>query len=533
MTEELDRLPQAVFDEKEYLGLIEARGATIRGVIKKLEPLMKLSTAVDAGCGVGFFSQVLHECGMNVRAFDGRAENIDEARRRYTQIPFEQGDIQDSAISQLGSFDLVLCFGLLYHLESPLAAIRNLRGLTQKCLLLESMCLPEEKPFMLLREEPSSVSQSLTDLAFYPSEGCLVKMCYRAGFKAVFRVSPLPDHEQFRDTRNHLRRRTVLLALPVSADIPGFQRLEEPIEPEYPWDKIPAHSKKPIHRMRRFFRKPIDQKISAITGRIWNRRKRTSSTIKLSFGALWIARDDHIGRPIAAGKFEGAEYTFVDRFLRPGMTVLDVGAHHGFYTLLSSTRVGSTGRVFSFEPSERERKSLQDHVSLNRCGNVNIQGMAVGNENKEVDLYLVNGDETGCNSLRPPVGVGGTSVARTQVTRLDDWITAQGIERVDFIKLDVEGGEREALQGAEELIERFRPAILAEVYDLRTRPWGYAAREIVQMLAQRNYRWFRLTEDGSLQPVSPEQEHYEANLVALPAERADAIIGNLREKQTS
>jgi hypothetical protein len=79
-------------------------------------------------------------------------------------------------ILQLGWFDLVLCFGLLYHLENPLRAIRHLRGLTEKCLLLESMCLPEEKPSMLLREEPRQEDQSLTDVACYPSEGSLVKM---------------------------------------------------------------------------------------------------------------------------------------------------------------------------------------------------------------------------------------------------------------------------------------------------------------------------------------------------------------------
>lgn len=61
---------------------------------------------------------------------------------------------------RLGEFDLVLCFGLLYHLENPLLAVRHLRSLTEKCLLLESMCVPDNKPSMLLKEEPSEFDQS-------------------------------------------------------------------------------------------------------------------------------------------------------------------------------------------------------------------------------------------------------------------------------------------------------------------------------------------------------------------------------------
>jgi SAM-dependent methyltransferase len=228
------------FDQKEYRKLIEARGETIRRVIRKLRPVLGLSNAVDAGCGVGFFSQALEECGLNACGFDGRMENVAEARKRFPQIPFEQGDIEDRSILELGRFDLVLCFGLLYHLENPLLAIRNLRGLMEKCLLLESMCVPEEKSSMLWREELPQEDQSLTSVACYPSEGSLVKMLYWAGFAAVYRVTSLPDHDDFRETAEHARRRTVLLASSASIDIAGFRFFPEPQEAEDPWVKKPA-----------------------------------------------------------------------------------------------------------------------------------------------------------------------------------------------------------------------------------------------------------------------------------------------------
>ena len=92
---------------------------------------------------------------------------------------------------------------------------------------------------------------------------------------------------------------------------------------------------------------------------------------------------------------------------------------------------------------------------------------------------------------------------------------------MDFIKLDVEGAELAALQGASGLLRGpSRPAILVEVQDIRTQPWGYPSRAIVEFLAKQDYRWFALAPDSSLYPVSIALDSYDANLVALPSERA-------------
>ncbi len=192
------------FDSNYYLDLIEARGDTIRRIVNQLKPALNLSTALDAGCGVGFFGKILQDAGLSVRAFDGRIENVEEARSRFPQISFERGNVENPDIRKLGQFDLVLCFGLLYHLENPFLAIRNLYALTGKCLLLESMCFPDEEPWMLLREEPNREDQSLTDVAFYATEGGLVKMLYRAGFTSVYRMSTLPDHDDL--CQSHVKK---------------------------------------------------------------------------------------------------------------------------------------------------------------------------------------------------------------------------------------------------------------------------------------------------------------------------------------
>jgi FkbM family methyltransferase len=510
------------FDQPHYRQINQARASTIRNVIARLAPVLHLHTAVDAGAGLGFFSQTLFECGLQVRAFDGREENAVESRRRFPHIHFDQADLQDRGILDLGQFDLVLCFGLLYHLENPLLAVRHLRGLTKKCLLLESMCVPDDKPSMLLREEPREDDQSLSDVAYYPSEGSLIKMMYRAGFAFVYRIAPLPDHDDFRDTREHRRKRTVLLASASPIDLFGFRLCAEDREARDPWTKSqnPSPTSSFINRLRSFASLPARKKYFALAHRARRKFPQLSIPWRLDFGAWWLAENSELDEKLLNGGFEKTELCFVGKFLRPGMTVLDIGAHHGLYSLLASKSVGRKGRVVSIEPSPRERRRLAKHVRVNRCSNVRVEPCAIGSDTGPAEFFVVNGACDWGNSLRAPLVVGSTHQMRVEVRSIDDVLHRLGIARVDFIKLDVEGAELDALKGATRLLRgAARPAMLVEVQDLRTQPWGYRASAIVEYLSSLDYRWFSLAPDGSLHPISTALESYDANLVAFPCER--------------
>jgi hypothetical protein len=96
------------------------------------------------------------------------------------------------------------------------------------------------------------------------------------------------------------------------------------------------------------------------------------------------------------------------------------------------------------------------------------------------------------------------------------------------VKLDVEGAERDVLLGASNLLSRsLRPVILAEVQDIRTRPWGYPAREIVQLLDRVGYEWFRILSSGLLAPADIHEQSYDANLVAIPRDRVADVFRRL------
>jgi FkbM family methyltransferase len=516
------------FDRREYRELIAAREQTIRRTVLKLKPAVDLTNAVDVGCAVGFFTQTLAECGLNVCGFDAQAENIDEARRRFPGISFEVADIGNPMISRRGPFDLTLCFGLLYLLENPLQAIRNLRSLTRKTLLLESMCLPDGRCTLLLRQEPRQDDQRLAQIACYPSEAGLVRMLHRAGFAKVYRVMSLPDHEDFRETREHAQRRTVLLASLLPIDLAGFRLLPEPQETEDPWAKRPPASVALPQRVARFLVSPAHKKYATLANRARRVFPNLPIPLRLPFGAWWLVEDGAVDSALLYGQFEKMEMEFVKKLLRRGMTVVDAGAHHGFYTLLASKCVGRSGRVVAIEPSPRERARLQSHLRLNRCSNVNLVACATGDDPGETDLHIVDGFEDGFNSLRPPAIDAPTQAVKVQVRRLDDILSALDIESIDFLKLDVEGAELSALYGALMLLSRKnRPAMLVEVQDVRTRQWGYTAREILQFLMRMDYQWFAIATKGALLPVNCEQESYDANLVALPAERTKEFLGLL------
>jgi len=206
-------MDRSVFTTDHYIEINEKRKEWLSGLLKPIIASSDLVTAIDVGCGEGDFSFFLHQLGLEVKAIDGRKTNVERAQEKYPMLKFLRADIEDTTKNrELGSFDLVLCLGLLYHLENPFRAVRNLFEFTKQHLIIESRFVPSKLPISILYEEVKSEDQGLDFIALIPSISCLVKMLYKSGFENVYRTIELPDHPDFKRGIFRMQARVCLVA---------------------------------------------------------------------------------------------------------------------------------------------------------------------------------------------------------------------------------------------------------------------------------------------------------------------------------
>lgn len=147
----------------------------------------------------------------------------------------------------------------------------------------------------------------------------------------------------------------------------------------------------------------------------------------------------------------------LDRLL-PGMVMIDVGAHHGRYSVCASRRVGRNGLVVAVEPHPRSVQILKRNLVLNDIENVRIFPMACWSERANL-----NSKGAALLALHAVTG-GGKSDSSIRGMPLDDLTKEQGFTQVDWIKVDVEGSELAVLEGARETLDTFRPHLYLEYH---------------------------------------------------------------------
>jgi FkbM family methyltransferase len=151
------------------------------------------------------------------------------------------------------------------------------------------------------------------------------------------------------------------------------------------------------------------------------------------------------------GTYELSKQEKFIEVVRPGWRVLDVGANVGYYSLLASELIGSTGSVTAFEPVPRNLGYLHRHITLNECRNISVIEAAVTGYCGTVRFDNTRSGPTGRIDENGPLEV-------TAIT-LDSLIQSPGFKGADCIKMDIEGAEYEALKGAQQLLSQFHPAI--------------------------------------------------------------------------
>lgn len=166
----------------------------------------------------------------------------------------------------------------------------------------------------------------------------------------------------------------------------------------------------------------------------------------------------------------------------PGVTALDCGANIGVYTLEWARQMADWGMVLSFEPQERLYYALAGNIVINNLFNVRAFQKAIGARCESIDMpvpdYQIPGQFGGLSLKGNGADIGQPTELRLPVDMVS--IDLLGLPRVDFIKLDIEGMEVEALEGARETITRNNPYMLVE--------WHIAGKEpIEQFIASIGY----------------------------------------------
>jgi FkbM family methyltransferase len=210
--------------------------------------------------------------------------------------------------------------------------------------------------------------------------------------------------------------------------------------------------------------------------------------------------DVAIGLNVVRDRYEASESRFIEQTLRPGDSVLDIGANVGFHTIQMAARVGAMGRVHAFEPLPQnlvllERSIIENHFE----DRVVVEKAAVGDACRSAEMVFIPLEERSFNSggayLRTTDRelLPGHQAFPVQVLALDRCELRRPIR---FVKIDVEGAEPLAMRGAHDLLLADRPTILSEISPSQVAEvTGLSAAAFIAEMATLGYEC-RLLEDG-------------------------------------
>lgn len=191
---------------------------------------------------------------------------------------------------------------------------------------------------------------------------------------------------------------------------------------------------------------------------------------------LDLRNDEGISRDLFL--FKKREHLSVDflrdqNFINKGGTALDIGGNIGYYALLESSLVGPEGKVYAVEPVSDNLRILKKNIELNAVKNIKVFQAAMGKEKRYAEIYVSN--QSNRSTFVTRAGTVYTKKEKVEMTTVDDFVSEQQI-KPDFIRMDVEGYEKEILQGMRRTLLH-NPRLFIEIH-----PNEIGRKELKQML---------------------------------------------------
>jgi FkbM family methyltransferase len=208
---------------------------------------------------------------------------------------------------------------------------------------------------------------------------------------------------------------------------------------------------------------------------------------------------EHLGLIVRGAKAYEAQYVeALRKIIKQDQTVFDIGANIGFYSVLFSGWVGPNGRVIAYEPDPDNLKLLRRNLELNNCRNVVVRPVALaaqsGNEIFSIDpvTHMTGHLGAGATYAATIFGNSKENLISVPTSTLDEEVTRFGAP--DIIKMDIEGGEYDALRGGAALLQTDRPIIVSEMntWGAQTALDDAAPRQPATLLSEHNYSLWNL-----------------------------------------
>jgi len=243
-------------------------------------------------------------------------------------------------------------------------------------------------------------------------------------------------------------------------------------------------------------------------------------------GLRWLLyKDRYLDQEILkCGFFERETTEIFLNLIKPHMIVFDVGANFGYYTALTAARLNRDGHVHAFEPTFNYRQRLLGNLVANRLeSRVTVHPFALSNIEGEADIRIGNSSAT-----MHAVGEYG-SVERIALKKLDDFVCSQKIDRIDMIKVDIDGHEPQFIEGSRNAISRFRPKMVLEFNEENLRQHHSSSGTQRRQLEELDYILFS---EKTGRPYLSDEEFqtecgdlgFSANVWCFPKEAAPAQL---------
>lgn len=528
------------FDLEEIYGVNSNRGYANAYRVRRDLTVRLLKTALPEGGSIldvagaqGNFSLTLAEIGYDVTWNDLREDLAGYVRLKHTEgnVKYAPGNILNLTFNTL--FDAVLIAEVIEHVAHPdqflidvsrlvrpggYIVISTPNGAYFRNRLPKFSDCPDPTAFEKVQFQPDADGHIFLlhpdELVSIANQACLrvdqTLLCTNPltrGFLKTDRILEFLPQKLIDGLEQGSRRLPPFVQKPLFLQI--VARLQKPLGDPDVGSLVPprAGTNAPVkgasRRLRIFlryhhFRVKADRivcfarKVPGANAayRLISRRLFPTEPVMVEVDGLrmFVKANDSVGAALLVnGSWEEYESQLFTEFIKPGMVVVDCGANVGFHTLLAARGVGDSGKVVAFEPDPINFGLLNRNVEANGfSGRVILINAALSDHAGSAQLFSDSGNSGNHSLDSSNVHLGEGSVT-VPLVRLSDALVAKGIDKVDVMKMDVQGSEGLLLSGFNSLMDRNLIAIFTEFWPYGLRNLGTNPVDFINDLRRKGF----------------------------------------------